>query len=138
MASASELRALALRVAKVLRERGRGDESLAILCAGAAAFPSDSDGQALLAEALRINEGAPLARMAFERMEAFYRAYQRFQAIVHDPRHHWRFLLEPGDFVFYDNHRVLHARTGFQGPRWVRGVYFDTADSRNLNARSET
>jgi alpha-ketoglutarate-dependent taurine dioxygenase len=75
--------------------------------------------------------------VAFERMEAFYRAYQRFQAIVHDPRHHWRFLLEPGDFVFYDNHRVLHARTGFQGPRWVRGVYFDTADSRKANTSPE-
>lgn len=64
-------------------------------------------------------------RLPFEEMEAFYRAYQRFQAIVHDLRHHWRFLLAPGDFVFYDNHRMLHARTAFRGPRWVRGVYFD-------------
>jgi gamma-butyrobetaine dioxygenase/trimethyllysine dioxygenase len=58
-------------------------------------------------------------------MEAFYRAYQRFQRIVHDPAHHLRFLLGPGDFVLYDNHRMLHARTSFTGPRWVRGVYFD-------------
>lgn len=64
-------------------------------------------------------------RLPFAEMEAFYRAYQRFQRIVHDPRHHWRFLLAPGDVLFYDNHRVLHARTGFRGARWVRGVYFD-------------
>ena len=64
-------------------------------------------------------------RRPFDEMEAFYRAYQRFQRIVHDPAHHLRFLLGPGDFVFYDNHRMLHARTSFTGPRWVRGVYFD-------------
>ena len=64
-------------------------------------------------------------RRPFDEMEAFYRAYQRFQRIVHDPAHHLRFLLGPGDFVLYDNHRMLHARTSFAGPRWVRGVYFD-------------
>ena len=42
-----------------------------------------------------------------------------------DPRHHFRFRLESGDFLIYDNHRMLHARTSFEGPRWVRGVYFD-------------
>ncbi len=64
-------------------------------------------------------------REAFDQMERFYRAYQRFARIVHEPQHQWRFLLEPGDFVLYDNHVALHARTGFEGPRWVRGVYFD-------------
>jgi hypothetical protein len=33
--------------------------------------------------------------------------------------------LEAGDALLYDNARMLHARTGFQGARWVRGVYFD-------------
>lgn len=64
-------------------------------------------------------------RQPFDRMERFYRAYQRFARIVHEREHQWRFLLEPGDFVLYDNHHALHARTGFRGPRWVRGVYFD-------------
>lgn len=64
-------------------------------------------------------------REPFDRIERFYRAYQRFARIIHEPTHQWRFLLGPGDFVLYDNHRALHARTGFRGPRWVRGVYFD-------------
>jgi gamma-butyrobetaine dioxygenase/trimethyllysine dioxygenase len=64
-------------------------------------------------------------RLPFAEMEAWYRAHDRFARIVRDPRHQVRFTLEPGDFVLYDNHRMLHARTGFRGPRWVRGVYFD-------------
>ncbi len=64
-------------------------------------------------------------RVAFALMDAWYRAYDRFTRLVRDPRHHYRFRLAPGDALLYDNHRVLHGRTGFRGPRWVRGVYFD-------------
>jgi gamma-butyrobetaine dioxygenase/trimethyllysine dioxygenase len=63
----------------------------------------------------------------FERMEAWYRAYQRWERGVGDPRHGYRFRLGAGDFLVYDNWRMLHARTSFRGARWVRGVYFDTA-----------
>jgi gamma-butyrobetaine dioxygenase len=64
-------------------------------------------------------------QLAFERMEAWYRAYQRWEKLVADPRHHYRFRLAAGDFLLYDNWRMLHARTSFRGARWVRGVYFD-------------
>jgi gamma-butyrobetaine dioxygenase/trimethyllysine dioxygenase len=65
-------------------------------------------------------------RVPFERMEAWYRAYDRFTRLVRDPRYHYTFTLQPGDVLLYDNHRVLHGRGGFRGARWVRGVYFDT------------
>ena len=68
-------------------------------------------------------------RVSFAEMEAWYRAHDRFARIVRDPRNQVRFTLEPGDFVLYDNHRMLHGRTGFQGARWVRGVYFDPAEA---------
>lgn len=64
-------------------------------------------------------------RLPFDQMEAWYRAHDRFARLVREPRHQYRFLLRAGDFVLYDNHRMLHARTGFRGARWVRGVYFD-------------
>jgi gamma-butyrobetaine dioxygenase/trimethyllysine dioxygenase len=64
-------------------------------------------------------------RIPFETMEPWYRAYARFTRLVRDPRHQLRFKLEAGDALLYDNARMLHARTGFQGARWVRGVYFD-------------
>jgi alpha-ketoglutarate-dependent taurine dioxygenase len=64
-------------------------------------------------------------RLPFARMEAWYRAHARFARLVRDPQHQLRFSLGPGDFVLYDNYRMLHARTAFRGARWLRGVYFD-------------
>jgi gamma-butyrobetaine dioxygenase/trimethyllysine dioxygenase len=64
-------------------------------------------------------------RLPFERMEAWYRAYQRFERLTTDPKRHYSIRLDAGDFLFYDNFRMLHARTRFGGARWVRGVYFD-------------
>ncbi len=66
-------------------------------------------------------------KLPFAQVEAWYRAYDRFARLTRDPRHHYRFALAPGDALLYDNHRVLHGRTGFRGPRWIRGVYFDRA-----------
>jgi gamma-butyrobetaine dioxygenase len=64
----------------------------------------------------------------FERMEEWYRAYNRFASIIRDTRFQYRALLESGDFLMYDNFRMLHARTKFTGARWLRGVYFDHQD----------
>jgi gamma-butyrobetaine dioxygenase len=75
-------------------------------------------------------------RLPFARMEAYYRAYNRFTALVRDPRHHFHVRLGAGDFVLYDNFRMLHARTGFSGARWMRGVYFD--DPATRAAREES
>jgi gamma-butyrobetaine dioxygenase/trimethyllysine dioxygenase len=66
-------------------------------------------------------------RLPFDQMEDWYRAYRRFAALVRNPAHQYRLRLSPGDFLLYDNHRMLHARSGFRGARWVRGVYFDPA-----------
>src|SRR5271170_1094609 len=62
-------RPVAMRVAKALRDKGRSDDALLVLCAWAASGPNDPEGQALLAEALRLDPDSALARMAFERME---------------------------------------------------------------------
>jgi alpha-ketoglutarate-dependent taurine dioxygenase len=64
-------------------------------------------------------------RRPFNEMESWYRAYNRFAALVRNPAHQYRVRLEAGDFLAYDNHRMLHARTAFRGARWLRGVYFD-------------
>jgi pSer/pThr/pTyr-binding forkhead associated (FHA) protein len=63
------VRAAAGRVAKWFVEKGQPDEAVAILAAWAAAGPNDSEGQALLADALRIDPSARVAQEAFERME---------------------------------------------------------------------
>jgi len=62
-------RELAHKVASLLVEKARADEAVAILAAWAAAGPNDKPGQELLAEALRLDPGSALAKMAFQRME---------------------------------------------------------------------
>jgi hypothetical protein len=81
-AGASEMRAAALRVAKILRDRGRSDEAVAILCAGAAAFGNDAEGQGLLAEVLRFEPNSTLAKMAFERMEGVSGNHAELDAVI--------------------------------------------------------
>jgi pSer/pThr/pTyr-binding forkhead associated (FHA) protein len=66
--SIPETRDQALRVAKWLVDRSRPDEAVAVLSAWACVL-NDGPGQALLAEALRIDPSAPIAQMTFERME---------------------------------------------------------------------
>lgn len=69
MPSFSNDRALAKRVASLLMDKSRPDEAVAVLATWAASGGNDADGQALLAEALRIDPASPIAKMAFERME---------------------------------------------------------------------
>jgi hypothetical protein len=68
-------------------------------------------------------------QLPFNEMESWYRAHDRFVRLLRDPRHHYRFRIAPGDTLIYDNHRMVHGRTAFRGPRWVRGVYFDPPPS---------
>lgn len=67
---------------------------------------------------------APM-KIPFAQMQQWYRAYRQFTRIVEDPAYQFRFLLAPGDFILYDNFRMLHGRTSFSGPRWMKGIYFD-------------
>lgn len=62
-------RATAVRVAKWLVDKGRPDEAVALLAVWASSGANDSEGQGLLAEALRIDPAARVAQQAFERME---------------------------------------------------------------------
>jgi hypothetical protein len=64
-----QTRAAASRVAKGLLDKGQPGDAVAVLSAWAASGPNDAEGQNLLAEALRIDPAAPLAQLAFERME---------------------------------------------------------------------
>jgi hypothetical protein len=68
-AGSAQTRAAASRVAKGLLDKGRPDDAVAVLAAGAPNGPNDHEGQGLLAEALRIDPASRLAKLAFERME---------------------------------------------------------------------
>lgn len=80
--TASSSRASAAKIAKWLVDRNRLDEAVELLCAWAANGPNDVSGQQVLAEALRINAGSPLTKMAFERMEGIGGDHAALEAAI--------------------------------------------------------
>jgi gamma-butyrobetaine dioxygenase len=61
-------------------------------------------------------------------VEEVYRAMRRFAATLERPELHIHLRLEPGDCIVFDNTRVLHARTAFEGgsgARHLQGCYAD-------------
>ena len=65
----------------------------------------------------------------------FYDALARFAALVEAPAAVYSHQLEEGEAVVFDNRRVLHGRTAFEGmggreasdepSRWLKGCYFE-------------
>jgi hypothetical protein len=78
----SENRGVAARVARLLVQKDRPDEAVALLSAWAARGPNDTAGQGLLAEALRINPAAKAAQQAFERMEGISGTHAELDAAI--------------------------------------------------------
>jgi gamma-butyrobetaine dioxygenase len=64
-------------------------------------------------------------------MDAYYAAYRRFALLLRDTAFQAVTRLRDGELVVFDNHRILHGRTGFAAtrqPRHLRGCYL-TRDS---------
>jgi pSer/pThr/pTyr-binding forkhead associated (FHA) protein len=80
--STSDLRTQAARVATWLVDKSRSDEAVALLSAWAASGPNDAEGQQLLAQALRIDAGARVAQLAFERMEGVTSDHAELDAAI--------------------------------------------------------
>ncbi len=80
--SLAETRDVASRVARWLVQKERPDEAVGLLVAWAARGPNDAAGQALLAEALRIDPGAKAAQQAFEQMEGISGRHAELEAAV--------------------------------------------------------
>jgi gamma-butyrobetaine dioxygenase len=73
---------------------------------------------------------APL-RLNSSEIDAFYAAYRRFAALLHDQRFQLKIKMKNGDLVAFDNQRILHGRTRFsasQHARHLQGCYL-TRDS---------
>ncbi|HEY2517235.1 MAG TPA: FHA domain-containing protein [Polyangiaceae bacterium] len=75
-------RASASRVAKWFLSKGRTDDAVQVLTAWAVTGPNDQEGQNLLAEALRIDPSAAVAKAAFERMEGIAGEHGELDAAI--------------------------------------------------------
>jgi gamma-butyrobetaine dioxygenase len=70
-----------------------------------------------------------------ETMVAFHRARKRLGQLLSDPEFEFRFLLNPGELMMFDNNRVLHGRTGYdpnEGMRHLQGCYIDRDGPESL------
>lgn len=69
--------------------------------------------------------------LAPEKIEAYYRAYQRFMSMVGDNAYVVSLKLRAGEMVVFDNRRILHGRESFDpgsGDRHLRGFYIDRSE----------
>ena len=53
-------------------------------------------------------------------IEPVYAALSKLFTLTYDPKYHLHHVLQDGEAMVFDNARVLHARTGFNGNRHVR------------------
>ena len=55
-----------------------------------------------------------------DKIEPVYEALTKILELTYDSKYHLHHLLQSGEAFVFDNARVLHARTGFNGNRHVR------------------
>ncbi|AGO11796.1 AaceriADR024Wp [[Ashbya] aceris (nom. inval.)] len=56
----------------------------------------------------------------------FQRGLGLFEKYINNPENQFRVKLPEGTCVIFNNRRILHARTGFNGERWLKGCYLDS------------
>lgn len=67
--------------------------------------------------------------------EQFYPALVRFSRAVLGGEHSWRHHLAAGEAIVYDNQRVLHGRSGFEGAQTRRHLRLCTVDRDQVHSR---
>jgi gamma-butyrobetaine dioxygenase len=74
-----------------------------------------------------------------------WKALKVFSSLIEEPSSRFEYTMQEGDAVVFDNRRILHARTAFQGKgdadgqqletnRWLKGCYLE-ADALYDQAR---
>lgn len=61
-------------------------------------------------------------------MTHFYKALRVLTTEIFSPDNEWRFRLRPGTIVVFDNWRVLHGRTAYDGRRQMVGCYVSRSE----------
>lgn len=63
-----------------------------------------------------------------EEMWRMYRAIKVIDEKFNDPANQWRYSLQTGEALVFDNWRVLHGRSAFSGQRRMAGAYVNRED----------
>lgn len=77
---------------------------------------------------LNVYDRAVFDTIPQQQMFDFYESLREFLKIVQSPDNQWRFKLEPGTIVIFDNWRVCHGRYAYTGQRTMTGCYVQRTD----------
>ncbi|KAK4570247.1 hypothetical protein LTR86_002327 [Recurvomyces mirabilis] len=65
---------------------------------------------------------------SWQKVEAWYNAAAKFDAMLNDRKNQYWFQLKPGRMLIFDNWRCLHGRAAFTGKRRMCGGYINRDD----------
>jgi gamma-butyrobetaine dioxygenase len=101
--------------------------------ARARVIATDCDG---VVRGIRVNDRTQSKPdLEIGQIEPAYRALRKLYEIIMAPENSFEHLLQPGEMVLFDNHRVLHARRSFNptaGERWIQQVSVDREEYQNM------
>ncbi len=98
----------------------------AILQASRPILRHDSQGQ--LVQVTFNNYDRATTRLAEPEMSQLYAGIRYLDGLFNHPSYQWRYQLQPGQMLVFDNWRVLHGRGAFQGQRKMAGAYVNRED----------
>jgi len=89
-------------------------------------FRTNNDG-AVLQVSFNNHDRAPF-RLPDDEMARFYEAYGIFHRLAHQARRQFKYCLNPGTILTFDNWRLLHGRAALTGYRQLCGGYHNRED----------
>ena len=67
-------------------------------------------------------------RLSEPNMTQLYAGIRYIDKLFNSSVYQWRYQLDPGDMLIFDNWRVLHGRAAFSGKRKMAGAYINRED----------
>ncbi|WP_245604556.1 TauD/TfdA family dioxygenase [Sulfitobacter donghicola] len=70
-----------------------------------------------------------------ELLDRYYPAFCRFGRMLQEDKYMMHFLMQAGECMVFDNHRIVHGRAAYSatsGDRYLRGCYTDRAEMRSV------
>ncbi|XP_063699614.1 trimethyllysine dioxygenase, mitochondrial-like [Culicoides brevitarsis] len=70
-----------------------------------------------------MNDRAVLDTIPFDKIQQFYTDFHLLSSYIQRKTHEWKFKLNPGTVLIFDNWRILHGRHSYTGKRVMTGSY---------------
>lgn len=89
-------------------------------------FRTDASGE--LEQVTFNNYDRNVMRLADDQMQQLYEGIALIDGLFNDSQYQWRHQLQAGEAIVFDNWRLLHGRSAFEGSRKMAGAYVNRED----------